>query len=145
MAIKTRSDIFRCNTNIDTRKIVPISRLVSEVTGFTVQKNKAIVGANAFAHESGIHQDGMLKNRNTYEIMSPESVGITKTQIVLGKHSGRAAFKNKMTEWGIKIDDAELQSLFVQFKTLCDHQKQVNDEDIFALVKRGVFHEQTIK
>lgn len=135
MAIKTRPDIFNCKTNIDTRKIVPTSKLVSEITGFNVQKNKAIVGANAFAHESGIHQDGMLKNRHTYEIMSPESVGIAKTKIVLGKHSGRAALKNKMTEWGIKIDDVELHILFDKFKALCDHQKHVNDEDLLALVK----------
>lgn len=135
MAIKTRPDIFKCKTNINTRKIAPTSKLVSEITGFNVQKNKAIVGANAFAHESGIHQDGMLKNRHTYEIMSPESVGIAKTKIVLGKHSGRAALKNKMTEWGIKIDDVELHILFDKFKALCDHQKHVNDEDLLALVK----------
>lgn len=140
MAIKTRSDIYKCNSTIDTRKIVPISKLVSEITGFNVQKNKAIVGANAFSHESGIHQDGMLKNKNTYEIMSPESVGITKTQIVLGKHSGRAALRNKISEWGMKMDDRELHILFDKFKTLCDHKKHVNDEDIFALVKRGTHH-----
>lgn len=145
MAIKTRPDVFKCKTHIDTRKIVPISKLVSQATGFNVQKNKAIVGANAFAHESGIHQDGMLKNKNTYEIMSPESVGIEKTKIVLGKHSGRAALKNKMTEWGIKIDEMDLQVLFEKFKALCDHQKNINDADILALVKRGAYHEQAIK
>lgn len=136
MAIKTRPELFKCKSNMDTRQIIPLSRFVAEVTGFTVQKNKAIVGANAFTHESGIHQDGMLKNRNTYEIISPESIGLEKTQIVLGKHSGRAALKNKITEWGLEIDDEELPLLFNRFKALCDRQKHVNDEELFALIQK---------
>lgn len=141
MAIKTRPDIFNCNTDIDTRQIVPISTYVSSATGFTVQKNKAIVGANAFAHESGIHQDGMLKNRNTYEIMSPEMVGIQKTKIVLGKHSGRAALRSKITEWGININDIEFQQFFEDFKILCDQKKRIEEREIIALIKRGACHE----
>ena len=133
MALKTRQDVFGCDTSIDTQKIYPISRFVSSVTGFAVQKNKAIVGANAFAHESGIHQDGMLKNRNTYEIISPETVGMTSSQIVLGKHSGRAALKSKIAEWGLDFNDAELQTLMVDFKALCDRKKHVTEEDILAL------------
>lgn len=136
MTVKTRQDVFNCNTHIDTRQIMPISNFVSKVTGFAVQKNKAIVGANAFAHESGIHQDGMLKNRNTYEIMSPESIGINKTQIVLGKHSGRAALKNKITEWGIHIDDTKFQIVFDQFKSFCDRKKNVTEKEIFALIQK---------
>jgi 2-isopropylmalate synthase len=135
MAIKTRADVFGCDTNIDTSKIYPVSRFVSAVTGFSVQKNKAIVGANAFAHESGIHQDGMLKNRNTYEIMSPESVGVTKTQLVLGKHSGRAAIKNKIVGWGMHISDAEIQKIFDDFKALCDRKKHTTEDDLLAIVR----------
>jgi 2-isopropylmalate synthase len=135
MAIKTRPDIFDCQTNIDTQKIFRTSRYVAGVTGFAIQKNKAIVGANAFAHESGIHQDGMLKNRNTYEIITPESVGVTKTQIVLGKHSGRAALKNRIAEWGMHFEDDDLQIIFDEFKALCDRKKHVTEEDILALVR----------
>jgi 2-isopropylmalate synthase len=135
MAIKTRPDIYQCETNIDTRKIYPTSRFLAATIGFAIQKNKAIVGANAFAHESGIHQDGMLKNRNTYEIMVPESVGVTKTQIILGKHSGRAAFKNRLTDWGIQVDDQQLQLLFEEFKALCDRKKYVTEDEILDIVK----------
>ena len=134
MAIKTRQDLYQCDTNIDTKQIYATSRFVSAVTGITVQKNKAIVGANAFAHESGIHQDGMLKNRNTYEIMSPESVGVTHTQLVLGKHSGRAALRNKIAEWHLDLDEDEFQRCFETFKALCDRKKQVAEEDLMAIV-----------
>jgi len=136
MALKTRKDIFDCHTNIDTRKIYNISQVVSKITDFPIQKNKAIVGENAFAHESGIHQDGMLKNRNTYEIMSPEDVGIPKSSIVLGKHSGRAALKNRLTDWGVTVNDTELQNLFDQFKALCDRKKHVTESEIFAMVQK---------
>lgn len=135
MALQTRSDIFKVQTTIDTKKIYPISRFVSAITGFAIQKNKAIVGANAFAHESGIHQDGMLKDRNTYEIISPESVGVIKNQIVLGKHSGRAAIKNKMTEWGIQVNEAELKKIFEDFKALCDRTKHATEDDLLAIVQ----------
>ncbi len=134
MAIKTRSDIYNCHTTIDTKKIGPISQYVSDITGFTVQKNKAIVGENAFAHESGIHQDGMLKNRHTYEIITPQSVGFSQTEIVLGKHSGRAALKNKTIEWGFDLDEPAIQVLFSKFKALCDKQKIVNKQDIISLI-----------
>lgn len=134
MAINTRPDLFPFKTNIDTRKIYNTSRFVSAVTGFAVQKNKAIVGANAFAHESGIHQDGMLKNRNTYEIMSPASVGVVHSQIVLGKHSGRAALKNKAGEWGVHLTEDELKRVFDAFKALCDRKKHVTEEDVMAII-----------
>ena len=103
-------------------------------TGFNVQNNKAIVGANAFAHESGIHQDGMLKDRNTYEIIHPADVGFTETLLVMGKHSGRHAFKNKLTELGFELEDKQIEELFTKFKTLADGKKEVYDEDIIALV-----------
>ncbi len=141
MAIKTRPDLFNFQTNIDTQKIYPVSRFVAEVSGFDVQKNKAIVGKNAFAHESGIHQDGMLKNRHTYEIISPESVGVTKTELVLGKHSGRAALKSKIVEWGVQVGDEEFQIIFEAFKALCDRKKHVTENDILAVVRdRGGQH-----
>ena len=134
MNLKTRQDIYKCDTNINTRHIYDASRFVAAVTGVTVQKNKAIVGANAFAHESGIHQDGMLKNRNTYEIMSPESVGVTQTQLVLGKHSGRAALRNKIAEWNLRLEEDDFQKCFENFKALCDRKKQVTEEDLMAIV-----------
>lgn len=134
MALKTRKDQYNVECNIVTQHIMRASRLVTSVTGHGVQVNKAIVGANAFAHESGIHQDGMLKNRDTYEIMTPESVGVTKTNLVMGKHSGRAAFKDKLAELGIKLGDNQLEDAFVRFKTLADKKKEVFDEDILALV-----------
>ena len=134
MAMKTRADFFQYQTNIDTQKIYPTSRFVASITGFPIQKNKAIVGANAFAHESGIHQDGMLKNRDTYEIMRPESVGITKSQLVLGKHSGRAALKNKMAEWQIDLTEEEFAACFEAFKALCDRKKNVTEEDLLTLI-----------
>jgi len=134
MALKTRQDYFQCDNAIDTKTIYPTSRFVSSVTGFPIQKNKAIVGANAFAHESGIHQDGMLKNRNTYEIMNPESVGITQSQLVLGKHSGRAALKNQIAEWHLELQDDEFEHVFEAFKALCDRKKNVTEEDLLTIV-----------
>ena len=133
MALKTRADFYDCTTGIDTKCLYPISRFVASSTGFFVQKNKAIVGANAFAHESGIHQDGMLKNRDTYEIMKPETVGITQSQIVLGKHSGRAALKNKLSEWQVDMDDEAFMRCFEAFKALCDRKKNVTEEDLLTL------------
>jgi len=134
MAIKTRSDALKFDTNIDTTQIMRASRLVSSVTGFAVQNNKAIVGANAFAHESGIHQDGMLKNANTYEIMSPESVGWTRSKLVMGKHSGRHAFKDKLKELGFNLGDNSFEDAFNRFKLLADKKKHVFDDDLLALI-----------
>ncbi len=135
MAIKTRPDAFPYKTGIKTQNLLKISRLLSTITGFDVQPNKAIVGRNAFAHESGIHQDGMLKNALTYEIMTPESVGWTKSSLVLGKHSGRNAFRSKLKELGFDaIGDNELNDIFARFKDLADRKKTVFEEDIIALV-----------
>lgn len=134
MAIKTRSDVMPYHTNINTTEITRASRLVSAITGFTVQNNKAIVGANAFAHESGIHQDGMLKNAETYEIMTPESVGLTQSSLVMGKHSGRNAFFTKVRELGYELSDSDAQAAFKRFKALGDQKKEIFDEDIIALV-----------
>jgi len=134
MALRTRQDHMPYSTGVKTENIMQASRLVSAVTGFTVQPNKAIVGANAFAHESGIHQDGMLKNAQTYEIMTPESVGLSMSKLVLGKHSGRHAFRVKLTELGYNLGDNVLQDVFKRFKDLADKKKAVFDEDIVALV-----------
>lgn len=135
MALKTRADFFKCSTGIHTREIYRTSRLVSKATGFVVPPNKAIVGANAFRHESGIHQDGILKERSTYEIMSPEDVGVPAAGgLVLGKHSGRHAFKDRLKFLGIMINDAELDRAFDRFKNLADKKKQVFDEDLMAIV-----------
>jgi len=135
MAVRTRSDFFSCDTNIDTTHIVPTSRLVSSITGFAVQPNKAIVGANAFAHESGIHQDGVLKSRETYEIMRAEDVGWSANRMVLGKHSGRNAFKTRMQELGIGFaSEEELNQVFSRFKDLADKKHDIYDEDLQALV-----------
>ncbi len=138
MAIKTRNDLFPYTTNIRTENIMRASRLVSAVTGFTVQPNKAIVGANAFAHEAGIHQDGMLKHAGTYEIMTPESVGLTKSTLVMGKHSGRHAFKTKLQELGYELGENALHDAFARFKDLADKKKDVYDEDLIALVDDAV-------
>src|SRR5690606_11722457 len=129
MAIRTRNDLLPLKTNIKTEHITRVSRLVSQVSGFAVQKNKAIVGANAFAHESGIHQHGMLANRNTYEIMTPESVGLNKSELVLGKHSGRHAFVAKLKELGIDLADDKVDEAFAQFKALADRKKDIYDQD----------------
>ena len=138
MALRTRQDSMPYSTNIKTENITRASRLVSTITGFSVQPNKAIVGANAFAHESGIHQDGMLKNAQTYEIMTPESVGLTESKLVLGKHSGRAAFRAKLKELGYSLGDNAINDAFKRFKDLADLKKDVFDEDIVALVDETV-------
>jgi 2-isopropylmalate synthase len=134
MAIKTRKDLLPYSTNINTEVITRSSRLLSAITGFSVQPNKAIVGANAFAHESGIHQDGMLKHAGTYEIMTPESVGLNKSTLVMGKHSGRHAFKAKLNELGYEVSDNQLNDAFHRFKDLSDKKKDMFDDDIIALV-----------
>jgi 2-isopropylmalate synthase len=134
MALRTRGDVMPYTTNIATTEITRASRLISAITGFAVQPNKAIVGANAFAHESGIHQDGVLKDKTTYEIMTPESVGLTASNLVMGKHSGRAAFREKLDQLGYKLGDNEFQDAFKRFKDLADAKKHVYDEDIVALV-----------
>ncbi len=134
MALKTRKDQFHVAMNVDTTHIMRASKLVSGITGFVVQNNKAIVGANAFAHESGIHQDGMLKHANTYEIMTPESVGLKHSKLVLGKHSGRHAFRDKLKELGYSLGDNALEDAFSRFKELADKKKQIYDDDVIALV-----------
>jgi len=135
MAVKVRPDVFRCDTRVDTRQIVPSSKLVSQITGYPVQPNKAVVGANAFAHESGIHQDGVLKHRETYEIMSAESVGWTTNKLTLGKLSGRNAFRSRLEELGIKLESEEaLNAAFARFKDLADKKREIFDEDLQALV-----------
>ncbi|MBI2223625.1 MAG: 2-isopropylmalate synthase [Betaproteobacteria bacterium] len=135
MAVRTRQDVFPCDTNIDATQIVPASRLVSGITGFTVQPNKAIVGANAFAHEAGIHQDGVLKSRDTYEIMRAQDVGWVTNKLVLGKHSGRNAFKARLTELGIVLPSEEaLNAAFKRFKDLADKKHEIFDEDLQALI-----------
>ncbi|MEO1614445.1 MAG: 2-isopropylmalate synthase [Planctomycetota bacterium] len=138
MAMKTRGDFYGCTTQIKSERLVPTSRLVSKVTGINVQRNKAIVGRNAFAHESGIHQDGMLKERSTYEIMSPEEVGFAKTDLVLGKHSGRAALADRAKTLGFHLAGEELQAVFEQFKVLADKKKEIYDGDIIALVQQQI-------
>jgi 2-isopropylmalate synthase len=135
MAVRTRQDIFPCDTRLDTTQIVPASRMVAGITGFAVQPNKAIVGANAFAHESGIHQDGVLKHRETYEIMRAEDVGWSANRMVLGKHSGRNAFKTRLSELGIVLDSEEaINAAFARFKDLADKKHEIFDEDLHALV-----------
>ena len=135
MAVRTRRDVFRCDTDLDTTQIVSCSKLVSNITGFPVQPNKAIVGANAFAHESGIHQDGVLKSRETYEIMRAEDVGWMQNRMVLGKHSGRNAFRARLDELGISFDaEEELNEAFARFKELADKKHEIFDEDLQAIV-----------
>jgi 2-isopropylmalate synthase len=134
MAIRTRNDRVPYKNNVKTRNILKVSKLLSTITGFDVQPNKAIVGRNAFAHEAGIHQDGVLKNAATYEIMTPESVGWTKSNLVMGKHSGRAAFRDKLRSMGYEIGDNQLNVAFRRFKELADRKKVVYDDDIIALV-----------
>jgi len=135
MAVRTRQDVFPCDTSIDASQIVPASKLVSGITGYPVQPNKAIVGANAFAHESGIHQDGVLKHRETYEIMSAESVGWTTNRLTLGKLSGRNAFKSRLQEIGIDLPSEEaLNAAFTRFKALADKKREIYDEDLQALI-----------
>ncbi|MEO9827469.1 MAG: 2-isopropylmalate synthase [Paracoccaceae bacterium] len=135
MAMKVRGDIMPYTTGIDTTKLMHISRRVATVSGFAVQYNKAIVGKNAFAHESGIHQDGMLKNAETFEIMRPEDVGLSETNIVMGKHSGRAALRSKLEELGYELGDNQLKDVFVRFKSLADRKKEVFEDDLIALMR----------
>ena len=137
MALKVRGDIMPYFTGINTTKIMNISRRVASVSGFPVQFNKAIVGKNAFAHESGIHQDGMLKNAETFEIMRPEDVGLSETNLVMGKHSGRAALRSKLEDLGYVLADNQLKDVFVRFKELADRKKEVYDEDLIALMRAG--------
>ncbi len=141
MAMKVRSDLLNVQSNINTSAISKTSKLVSSITGFPVQPNKAIVGANAFAHESGIHQDGVLKNVQTYEIMSPETIGLKKSSLVLGKHSGKHAFKEKLKILGYEVGDNYINEIFEKFKLLADKKKDVYDEDIIALVDDTHFNQ----
>ena len=138
MALKTRGDVFPFETGIESTMLNRASKLVSAATSFPVQYNKAIVGRNAFAHESGIHQDGMLKNTQTYEIMTPESVGVSKTSLVMGKHSGRNAFRDKLKGLGYEVSDNQLEDAFVRFKALADRKKHIYDEDIEALIDENL-------
>ncbi len=139
MAVRTRADVFPVETRIETTQIVPASKLISQITGYPVQPNKAVVGANAFAHESGIHQDGVLKHRETYEIMRAQDVGWQQNKLVLGKHSGRNAFKTRLQELGIELDsDEALNAAFARFKELADKKHEIFDEDLHALVSDEV-------
>jgi 2-isopropylmalate synthase len=138
MALKTRSDYYGLTTGIKTERLFPVSRMVATITGMTVQRNKAIVGRNAFAHEAGIHQDGMLKEPSTYEIMRPEEVGVSKTDLVLGKHSGRHALRDRVVEMGYSLGEAQLDSLFDDFKALADKKKEVYDEDLAVLIEKHI-------
>jgi 2-isopropylmalate synthase len=142
MAMKVRNDTMPFSTGVNAQMLMRASKLVSAVTSFPVQYNKAIVGRNAFAHESGIHQDGMLKHTQTYEIMTPESVGVKQTSLVMGKHSGRHAFVHKLEEMGYHLAGNQLEDAFVRFKALADRKKHVYDEDIEALVDEEIAHAQ---
>ena len=136
MALRTRQDYYHCHTRVVTQRLAPVSRLISNITGLIVQRNKAIVGQNAFAHEAGIHQDGMLKERRTYEIMKPEDVGLTRSDLVLGKHSGRAALADRTRDLGFHLSREQLDQLFHQFKELADKKKEVYDGDLVALIEQ---------
>ncbi len=138
MALKTRKDFYNYDTNIITENIFPTSKLVSQITGISVQPNKAIIGKNAFLHESGIHQDGVLKAKETYEIMKPETVGITKDNIILGKHSGRHAFKDKLVQFGYDLSNEDFEKAFNAFKKIADKKKVVYDEDIDAIIAENI-------
>ncbi|MCE5974422.1 2-isopropylmalate synthase [Sinirhodobacter sp. WL0062] len=143
MAIKVRKDLMPFTTKIDTTKIMNISRRVSQVSGFPVQFNKAIVGKNAFLHESGIHQDGVLKNVETFEIMKPADIGITETNIAMGKHSGRAALRSKLQDLGFEMADNQLNDVFVRFKALADRKKEIYDDDLIALMSDSAANTDT--
>tara|TARA_B110001454_G_scaffold94730_1_gene90013 strand:- start:801 stop:2039 length:1239 start_codon:yes stop_codon:yes gene_type:complete len=146
MTLRVKKDLMPFHTDIKTESIIKASRLVSSITGFAVQPNKAIVGANAFAHEAGIHQDGMLKHAGTYEIMTPESVGLLKSSLVLGKHSGKHAFSEKLKELGYELGNNALMELFGRFKDLADKKKEIFDEDLLALVgDRAASYNEHIK
>jgi len=142
MALRVRNDIRPYRTQIDATKIMNISRRVAAVSGFAVQFNKAIVGKNAFAHESGIHQDGMLKNAETFEIMRPEDVGLSETNIVMGKHSGRAALRSKLEDLGFELGDNQLKDVFVRFKELADRKKEIYEDDLIALMRTSTDPEE---
>jgi 2-isopropylmalate synthase len=139
MALQTRKPVYDLNTGVDTTQITRMSKLVSNYTGITVQPNKAVVGANAFAHEAGIHQDGLLKNQQTYEIMKPESVGAVQTKLVLGKHSGRAALKSRLVTLGYDLKDDEVNIIFERFKLLADKKKMITDADLEALISDELY------
>lgn len=139
MSLRTRRDFFNADTHIRTEEIIRSSRLVTKITGIPVQPNKAIVGSNAFAHEAGIHQDGLLKEKTTYEIIRPESIGLQSARLVLGKHSGRHAFKERLKEMGYELSQYELDSAFNRFKHLADQKKEIFDEDIEAIVSEEVY------
>jgi 2-isopropylmalate synthase len=141
MAIETRKDILGVTTNIKKEHIYRSSKLLTDITGIPVQPNKAIVGANAFAHESGIHQDGLIKEKITYEIMTPESVGVSETNIVLGKHSGRHAIKERLKRMGYNLNAEEIDKVFKRFKELADVKKDIFDEDIEVVVSEELFRE----
>jgi 2-isopropylmalate synthase len=146
MTFRTRPDIMPYETGIVSERIMPASKLLSQITGFSVQPNKAIVGANAFAHESGIHQDGMLKNASTYEIMTPESVGRDRSDLVLGKHSGRNAFRTRLVALGLNLNDDELNAAFERFKDYADRKKKVTDDDLILIAtsKDGLPRERVV-
>lgn len=144
MSLYTRNDYYNFETNIVKKEIYRSSNLVSRLTGIIIQPNKAIVGKNAFAHESGIHQDGVLKNRETYEIMNPEMIGVPAETLVLGKHSGRSGFKAKLHELGYDLEGDRLNDLFAKFKDLCDKKKEIKDEDLIALVDEELLREDEI-
>ena len=144
MALKTRKDFFGIDTRIDTRHIMVCSRLVSSLTGLFVQRNKAIVGKNAFAHESGVHQDGFLKKKDTYEIMNPQEIGLESSELVLGKHSGRNALSKKIEAMGYQVTQDELDRVFAGFKSLADQKKEVFDEDIVALIQKRKFTDEEL-
>jgi 2-isopropylmalate synthase len=144
MAVRTRADYFKYESGIQTKKLYQLSRLVSHVTGIQVQRNKAVVGQNAFAHEAGIHQDGMLKERSTYEIMNPLEVGLPQTELVLGKHSGRHALKQRVLDLGYHLDENQMQKVFDSFKTLADRKKIIYDADIEALAEAQMYTGPTL-
>jgi len=137
MALKTRAAFFNVETGIQTNRLYPTSRLISNITGMPIPRNKAVVGENAFAHEAGIHQHGMLKHHSTYEILRPEDVGLSRSSLVLGKHSGRHAFRDRVKELGFELDDVEFNRVFEEFKALADKKKELFDGDIEALVLRA--------
>jgi len=145
MAMRTRNDYYNCTTGINTERLVPTSRLVASITGIQVQRNKAIVGRNAFAHEAGIHQDGMLKEPTTYEIMKPSDVGFAKTDLVLGKHSGRAALADRARAMGFRLSGEALQSVFDEFKKLADKKKEIYDGDLTALIEQQIRGETEVE
>ncbi len=144
MALKTRKDFFNVDTRVDTKHIMACSRLVSSLTGFFVQRNKAIVGKNAFAHESGVHQDGYLKKKDTYEIMNPQDIGLESAELVLGKHSGRNALSKKIEAMGYQVTQEDLDRVFAGFKALADQKKEVFDEDIIALIQKRKFTDEEL-